>query len=346
MLASLCRDSRCRVSHRSSPTPFRFTALMMVVLLGQIGAVHVQAAIPSSERQVLVNLYNETNGANWFNSGGWLDVAGTECSWRGVYCDPDQSHVYVIDLPENNLAGSLPSLAALTYLQGLSVRNNQLTGPIPPLVDFPNIQEFLVNNNQLTGPIPSLTGLANLRIFTADDNNLDGQIPPLTGLTNLFWFSVSNNQLDGQIPPLSDLTSLRWFEASHNQLDGPIPILAGLTIDAFSASNNNLSGQIPSLLSITSLSIFDVSSNQLNGPFPLLTGLTGIIEFRVGNNLLLGNSPDVPALNSLSPGQSSLCPNTVIYIPSAIWDAATGQAPWFQDCIQLLDPIFDDGFDG
>jgi hypothetical protein len=89
------------------------------------------SANPVSERQVLLDLYASTNGANWTNNTGWNGPAGTECSWYGVFCNSTNTNVINIHLPQNNLAGSLPSLNGLTALQDFGANYNKLTGTIP-----------------------------------------------------------------------------------------------------------------------------------------------------------------------------------------------------------------------
>ncbi|MBS0569710.1 MAG: hypothetical protein JSS28_03820, partial [Proteobacteria bacterium] len=53
------------------------------------GMAAVHAAIPASERQVLLNLYAYTDGIDWDPQyqGGWNGPAGTECTWYGITCD-------------------------------------------------------------------------------------------------------------------------------------------------------------------------------------------------------------------------------------------------------------------
>ncbi len=74
-----------------------------------------QAAIPMSERDVLIAFYNSTDGDNWSSNANWrkspdeFNDAGTECTWFGVTCD-----------------------AGETTVQDLRLDRNQLTGPIPP----------------------------------------------------------------------------------------------------------------------------------------------------------------------------------------------------------------------
>ena len=37
--------------------------------------------------------FETSDGPGWLDSTGWLGPAGSECSWHGVVCDPDESHV-------------------------------------------------------------------------------------------------------------------------------------------------------------------------------------------------------------------------------------------------------------
>lgn len=186
-------------------------------------ALPASAQIPASERQVLVNLYNSTNGDNWRGNDGWLGPVGTECSWVGVYCDANGDHVVEVHMYLNNLVGTLPSLSGLTLLQSFDAVDNHLTGSIPSLSDLTSLQSFDVRRNQMTGPIPSLSGLTSLQHFHAYSNHLTGSIPPLSGLISLQSFSVYDNQLTGSIPSLSNLPSLLSFYVGKNRLSGTPP---------------------------------------------------------------------------------------------------------------------------
>jgi hypothetical protein len=140
-------------------------------------------AIPASERAALVALYNGTNGAAWTNTVAndqvWTVAAapGNECAWFGVACSAGDANVTGIDLPGNNLAGSLPAtLNQLTALELLKIEGNQLTGTLPSLTGLAALRGFEVYSNQLSGAIPSLTGLTALERFDARNNQLTGAL--------------------------------------------------------------------------------------------------------------------------------------------------------------------------
>ncbi|MFT3790630.1 MAG: Ig-like domain repeat protein [Rudaea sp.] len=285
-----------------------------------------QAAIPATERQVLLDLYTQTNGALWSIQTGWDGMQGTECTWFGITCDATNTHVTRIYLPLNQLSGTLPALSPLTELvvfdvdlnyqitgpipslSGLSklvvfdVSGNQLTGSISSFSDLSSLERFNVSLNQLTGSIPSLSGLSNLSVFIAHDNQLTGSIPSLSGLSNLGLFDVGANRLSGSIPSLSGLSLLGKFDVDDNLLTGSIPSLSGLSnLVEFHANSNQLTGPIPSLTDAKAqLTTFLVYNNQLSGSIPSLSGFSSLTRFDVGQNRLTGSIPSLSDLSRLS----------------------------------------------
>ena len=101
---------------------FRFLISLLIVI-GMVGAAH--AAIPTEERNALIDLYNDTTGAGWTDSTNWLGAPGTEDTWYGVSVVSD--HVVQIDLSNNNLAGTIPTtIGDLTELTELYLFQNLL----------------------------------------------------------------------------------------------------------------------------------------------------------------------------------------------------------------------------
>ena len=274
------------------------------------------AAIPATERQVLIDLYNGTAGDGWRDRTGWktagtFSAPGTECAWEGVTCDAGGNHVTELSLSDNDLVGTLPPTL------------NRLTA----------LTHFDAGLNALTGTIPELEGLAALDYFLVDSNALSGPIPSLATLRALQTFSVRDNQLTGPLPALTGLTELRVFIAYRNQLSGPIPSLGGLTkLEVFGVADNQLSGPLPSFSGLTALRRVDASNNQLSGTIPNLDGLPALLFFLVDHNQLSGTPPPTPA--SLLDTGSMLCPN-LLHAPSpsdTLWNNATAGATWFADC--------------
>ncbi len=73
-----------------------------------------QAAIPMSERDALIALYNSTDGDNWHTNRNWrkapgvFNDAGTECTWSKVVCDAAGTTVRRLLLDSNQLTGAIP----------------------------------------------------------------------------------------------------------------------------------------------------------------------------------------------------------------------------------------------
>jgi Leucine-rich repeat (LRR) protein len=305
-------------------TTFAGAATALPLLLASLWPLQLHAAIPAGERQVLINLYNASNGGGWTQNSNWcastcpasgaptFAASGTECTWHGIGCDAGGSHVTAIELSGNNLLGALPDLSGLSSLQYFSVVSNKLGGSIPALSGLGQLRVFYADNNALSGSLPSLAASIQLREFSVQSNALSGPIPSLAGLVNLNSFLANGNRLGGSIPSLSGLASLQDFEVGNNQLSGSIPALTGTTgLLKFVADHNLLSGSIPSLSAASGLLQVNLASNRLTGSVPAAT------------------------LNLYTPlawAPSSLCANPLNLAPSANdagWNAATGFTPWW-----------------
>jgi hypothetical protein len=192
---------------------------------------HVADVIPASERAVLVDIYNSTNGAEWWDITGWMGPPGTECSWTGVTCDDSGAHVIGLFFDFANMTGTLPNtLNGLTHLTTLQINDESgLSGSIPPLTGLTELQSIDLSRNAFTGSIPSLTGLASLQFAIFNANQLSGPLPSFEGLANLQWFAASSNQLSGSIPSLAGLGALTGFYVDYNQLTGAPPALPSPT---------------------------------------------------------------------------------------------------------------------
>lgn len=170
-----------------------------------------------------------------------------------------------------------------------------------------NVTSVVLSDNHLAGPLPgTLNHLTQLRVFQAESNFINGSLPSLAGLTSLEEFLVGNNVITGPIPSLAGLTALQTLRVSGNQLTGLIPSLTGLTsLRGVFAGFNQLSGFIPSLAGLPNLSLFKAQNNQLTGGVP--TPPTTLQD-------------------------AALCPNLLVPVVNAVWDAATGLTPWSQGC--------------
>ena len=180
-----------------------------------------------TDRDILIALYDATNGENWTNNTNWCTNAPLS-EWYGVTLDYSQERVQYIHLSYNNLVGSIPEeIGNLTELYTLDLSGNTLTGEIPSSIGNMHILGYLyLNNNQLTGSIPQEIGnLSDLRACYIYENQLMGNIPSEFGnLINLEYCYLFGNQLTGEVPEtLSRLTKLQAMDFSDNMLGGDVP---------------------------------------------------------------------------------------------------------------------------
>lgn len=121
-----------------------------------------------SDREVLEDLYINTNGPDWVDNSGWSSDQPLD-SWYGVRAN-DCDHVIRMDLSHNNLEGEIPS--TLQYLKRLGVldlEGNSLRGAIPQeLGMIENLVDLKLGDNPaLTGVLPyTITNLRALRVLT------------------------------------------------------------------------------------------------------------------------------------------------------------------------------------
>ena len=199
---------------------------------------------PLRDREILVALYEATDGPNWVNSDNWLTDAPLG-AWYGVDTDASGRVVQI------HLAGSWDSEANEFVSHGLR-------GSIPPEVG----------------------GLTNLEILYLADNHLTGSIPAELGdLANLGELSLGYNELTGPIPPeLGDLANLQLLFLWYNELSGPIPEELGrmAMLEALALDFNQLTGTVPS--SFAGLSQLQLFLFRANAGLCLPANLVGWYE--------------------------------------------------------------------
>ena len=302
-------------------------------------------ATTGGDRDVLVALYEATDGPNWTKNNNWLTNAPLY-AWHGVSTDAS-GRVQRLNLPENGLTGEIPAeLGKLANLKSLSLSLNGLTGEIPPeLGDLANLERLYLGGNTLTGEIPPELGdLTNLEWLWLRFNVLTGEIPPKLGdLTNLVSLSLNSNILTGEIPPeLGGLTNLERLSLGNNGLTGEVPAELGnlANLERLWLPWNGLTGEIPPKLGdLANLKWLVLGSNGLTGKIPPELGkLANLRQLFLEYNGLTGEIPaelgNLTSLETLSLGYNVLTG----VIPSAFSDLPNLSDFWWDGNAALCAP--------
>ncbi|XP_021817060.1 probable LRR receptor-like serine/threonine-protein kinase At4g36180 [Prunus avium] len=133
-----------------------------------------------------------------------------------------------LGLSSNNLSGQLSkfvqillSTCAQNSLEMLDLGNNQLAGSLPDLTNLSSLESLTISYNQLSGGIPESIGLmSKLEYIDFRMNSLEG-IPESIGLmSKLVYIDFSMNSLEGVISKthFSKLSKLRYLGLSSNKL--------------------------------------------------------------------------------------------------------------------------------
>lgn len=199
-------------------SPFHFL-LSLHLLLSLFNPLAV--ADLASEQQALLDFAAAVYRGNKLNWGQNTPV----CSWHGVKCSGDQSHIFELRVPGAGLIGAIPpnTLGKLDSLQVLSLRSNLLSGSLPSdVASLTSLRSIYLQHNKLSGDLPSSFS-PNLSVVDLSYNSFTGKIPAsIQNLNQLFLLNLQENSLSGPIPDLK-LPSLRLLNLSNNELKGPIP---------------------------------------------------------------------------------------------------------------------------
>jgi hypothetical protein len=178
------------------------------------------------QRYSLNTLYFATGGATWANNELWTtesnpcgDGAGVS-PWFGVMCDGSFVEVQFLSLPNNTVAGTLPSeIRGLSSLTTINFQDNQLSGAIPSdLGDLTLLTVLEAGRNFFSSPLPpSIGNLTSLDVLSLPSNFIPGNLPTELGqLQVLRNLQLQGNFLTGFLPSeLFSITSLSKYSANH-----------------------------------------------------------------------------------------------------------------------------------
>ena len=210
--------------------------------------------ISEEEFNALWDLFNVTNGHNWYwndkvNSGiPWNFSSGfshhNPCKdrWQGISCtctrSENETH-RVADISYTSYDdNSFPDEMFDCHIEKLQLLDYGLDGYLPESIgDLSSLTHihfgtgYSTQNDQvLTGSIPLSIGKLNkLKLLSIYNSKITGSIPSSLGqLTSLTFLDLDSNSLTGSIPSsLGQLTALTTLYLDSNSLTGSIPSSLG-----------------------------------------------------------------------------------------------------------------------
>ncbi|KAH6822487.1 leucine-rich repeat transmembrane protein kinase family protein [Perilla frutescens var. hirtella] len=199
------------------PRPNLTTTALFLLL------IHYAAAAHNPDTRPLL-LFKSTADPHNAVLSSW-NASSDPCTaaWLGVSCLHNRVSCLVVE--NLHLRGFFPrSLASLTQLRVLSLKNNGFSGQIPDLSNLTSLKLLFISHNHFSGDFPlSLTSLSKLYRLDLSYNNFTGSIPATANrLTSLLTLKLEENGFSGSLPGLR-LQNLQDFNVSGNGLTGEIP---------------------------------------------------------------------------------------------------------------------------
>ncbi|KAM5554651.1 receptor-like protein 7 [Rosa sericea] len=195
-----------------------------------------------------------------------------------------------------NISSTIPeSVANLSFLTSLALRNCQLFGEFPSLLVICLNSSLLLAGTRFFGNLPSsIQKLDSLEELDVGGCNFsEGLVPSFLGkLRQLTYLDISKNNYGSPIPDsFSNLTQLTVFRIGTSHLTGPIPSWLGnfSKLIYLDFSYNRLNGSIPQTFSnLINLEILYLQYNDLSGTveFQMFQNLQNLYQLHLnGNNL-------------------------------------------------------------
>jgi len=299
-----------RFSHRQ-------LALSTIAPLLCLFATDLPQARSQQIAELLLRVFEKTEGFEWRNRDGWNIDPTDYCSWEGITCNTEyysEDQYYVedellgqidtINLSDNNLIGTLPQdIWEIPNLNTLDLRDNPYLD-----VDFTGIEKSTIQKLILSDTgVKKFGGLEDakfLKELHLTECYVGGTIPKeIFSLATLEGFFANYNAFTGTIPAdIAKLTELRELFLFENNLKGMIPDKIGeLTkLRTLILSMNSLTGELPgdALNMLSNLQVLGLNRDEGNqeggfkGPLPSLNNLNDLTELYIQNNLLTGEIPE------------------------------------------------------
>jgi len=177
----------------------------------------------------------------------------------------------------------------------LNLYNNHISGTLPSLDSLTRVEAFSIEDNEINGTIPSsISKLESLTSLTLSNNDLEGTLPNgISKLTKLYELKIDGNDISGTVPRLllTKMDNIAIVNMSYNSFEGRLPILPnnlrrksqiGYVLDFH---DNQFSGAIPAELLNVNITSLDLSHNKLTGTIPdQLKNLKDLYVIKLNDN--------------------------------------------------------------
>ncbi len=211
------------------------------------------------------------------------DPSPLDSTWHGITVSGTPSRVTGLELPDNNLRGTLPSdFTELDRLTTLDLSGNPgIVGdgaaPVTAIATFQRLTTLNLSGIGYStlgaGLGPALTALTTLDLA---DNRLTALPSDLGSLTTLTSLDLSGNALSGEAPDsIGDLTALTTLDLSGNRFTDVHADFNALTsLTTLDLSDNRLAAAnfadiATAISAMTALTSLDLSGNaDLSGSIP------------------------------------------------------------------------------
>jgi Leucine-rich repeat (LRR) protein len=297
----------------STPTPISTRSVLTLLLAALSLLPHSTRATDAgstsekapalSERDILQEFYQATNGPSWNENSGWEDNTFDFCSWYGVICEGekndelDNSERHLLQQSREEQRHRRDSITIPVDMHGkvigLKLRQNNLQGRVPAsLWQLPNLRIVTLSDNPIDLAFVGRSDtLIELKMHATNTNTLTG----ISRFPNIMSLHISGTPL-GHIEfpqEVMELKHLNYLHMAECQMEGTLPQrLFDLTaLKELNFFNNEFSGLIPAGISLLSdLHLLNLSTNHFRGILPewLGTTLTNLNELYLENNMLTG----------------------------------------------------------
>jgi len=202
---------------------------------GESGYTNITIDIPqyvsASERNALMDIYNNTDGANWTNNTNW-NTSEPASSWNGVIVK--NGHISKLSFNNNNLVGTIPTsiTTGLPYLETTFFQNNYLNGVVPDFSAITTFSELYVSNNNYSFQDLETNYTNNSTLTT-----FSYQTQKWTDTEDSFDGVIDNNYNLTMTPVAGTNVDYQWFKKRENYFDASDESISGATNSTYAINN-------------------------------------------------------------------------------------------------------------